>query len=205
MFQKHSLQMAAPQRLPFFIRAGQIVQCSTGTSSNDFEIHFDLLSFISIAQNLGVDFVNVRWQPSLDSLGGGATSIIQQTQVDAAFYLAFKRPTEWPDDEDVGTIQRESERYKAIIYELIALELLAKHPNVIDLLGVSWETDQETEQVWPILLTERSFRGNMSEFLNSEDGTVLNCWDKLRLCAEVATACAAMHSLGKYLKQRFSY
>ncbi|KAH8671940.1 kinase-like domain-containing protein [Tricladium varicosporioides] len=186
----------AAQRLPFFIRAGQVVQFSTGTSSNDLEIHFDLLSFISIAQILGVDFINVRWQPSLDSLGGGATSIIQQTQMDAAFCLAFKRPTEWSDEEDIGTIQHESERYKAIIYELIALELLAEHPNVIDLLGVSWETDQETEQVWPVLLTERSFCGNMSEFLNSEDGTVLNNWDKLRLCAEVAMACAAMHSLG---------
>jgi hypothetical protein len=183
--------------LPFFIRAGKVVQCSTGTNANNRDFHFDLLSFVSIAQKFAVDFVNLTWQPALEALGKGATSTIQQTQIDAAFNLAFKRSIAWSEEYSADTVQQEAERYKAIIYELIALELLRSHPNVIDLLGITWETDSETEQIWPVLLTERSIHGSMADFLQSDSGTQLDYETKLTLCGDVAQACLAMHTLGK--------
>lgn len=187
----------APDRLPFFIRGGKVVQCSNATTANNREFHFDLLSFISIAQKLEVDFVNLTWQPALETLGRGATSTVHQAQIDAQFNLAFKRSMAWSEEYSADTNQQGTERYKAIIYELIALQLLSDHPNVIDLLGITWETDGDTEEVWPVLLTERSVYGSMSDFFGSDIGTNLDSQSKLCLCADVAQACLALHSLGK--------
>ncbi|KFY99987.1 hypothetical protein V498_00364 [Pseudogymnoascus sp. VKM F-4517 (FW-2822)] len=116
--------------------------------------------------------------------------------MDAEFNLAFKRSMAWSEEDFADTDQQEVARYKALIYELIALELLSMHPNVIDLLGITWETDADTEQVWPVLLTERSIYGTMADFLRSEDGVELDCRAKLDLCTDVARACQALHTLG---------
>ncbi|EPE35585.1 Protein kinase-like (PK-like) [Glarea lozoyensis ATCC 20868] len=182
--------------LPFFLRAGRVVDCSTSTNANDHGFHFDLLSFISIAQDFGVDFISLTWQPALEALGRGATSTIQQTQIDAKFNLAFKLSMAWPEEQVADTAQQGFARYKALIYELIALEMLADHPNVIDLVGITWETGGDTHEVWPVLLTERSTEGLMDEFLNSSTGIELNCQSKLELCRDVAQAGQALHSLG---------
>src|SRR6266536_3660588 len=114
--------MAANRPLPFFIRAGKVVQCSAPTDANDRDFHFDLLSFISIAEELEVDFVKITWQPALGELGTGATSTVQQAQVDAEFNLAFKRSTVLSEGDFADTNQQEVARYKALIYELIALQ-----------------------------------------------------------------------------------
>jgi serine/threonine protein kinase len=189
--------MAANHALPFFIRAGKVVQCSASTDANNRDFHFDLLSFISIAEKLDVDFVQTTWQPALEMLGKGATSMVQQAQMDAKFGLAFKRSMAWSEEDFADTKQQEVARYKALIYELIALAVLSKHPNVIDLLGITWEIDAETEQVWPVLLTERSIYGTMADFLPSEIGTNLDCRGKLKLCADIARACQTLHKLGE--------
>jgi hypothetical protein len=189
--------MAANHALPFFIRAGRVVQCSASTDANNRDFHFDLLSFISIAEKLDVDFVQTTWQPALEMLGKGATSMVQQAQMDAKFGLAFKRSMAWPEEDFADTNQQEVARYKALIYELIALAVLSKHPNVIDLLGITWEIDAETEQVWPVLLTERSIYGTMADFLPSEIGANLDCRGKLKLCADIARACQSLHNLGE--------
>jgi hypothetical protein len=181
--------------LPCFIRGGQIVWSSNLAQADNHDYHFDLLSFISIAQSFGIDFINITWQPALESLGKGASSTVQQAQMDATFDLAFKRSTSWSGT--YTTEQQGVERYKAIIYELIALELLIEHPNVIDLIGITWETDGETEEVWPVLLAERSVYGNMFEFLQSATGRALNSLARLGICADVAKACLAVHSLGE--------
>ena len=187
--------MAASRPLPFFIRAGKVVRCSAPTDANDRDFHFDLLSFVSIAEKFGVDFVKITWQPALGELGRGATSTVQQAQVDAEFNLAFKRSVVLSDGDFADTKQQEVARYKALLYELISLELLSKHPNVIDLLGITWEI--ENEQVWPVLLTERSMYGTMADFLPSELGVKLDSRAKLSLCADVARACESLHTIGE--------
>src|SRR4051794_18414929 len=111
--------MAAKRPMPFFIRAGQEVQSSAPTNANDRDFHFDLLSFVSIAEKLGLDLVQTTWQPALKALGKGATSTVQQAQVDAEFNLAFKRSVAWPEEGFADTHQQEAARYKALIYELI--------------------------------------------------------------------------------------
>lgn len=181
---------------PFFLRAGGVVQNSTGTSNYAHDFHFDLLSFLSISRRLEVDLVKVTWQPGLERLGRGATSAIQQAQIDRDLNLAFKRSVPWSTDVGVDTEHLDKERFKALIFELIALESLRRHPCVIDLLGITWETDPDTSQVWPVLLTERSEFGTMAEFLASTTGQGVSLENRLRLCGDVASACQAMHKLG---------
>jgi hypothetical protein len=189
--------MAANRPLPFFIRAGKVIQCSAPTEANNRDFHFDLLSFISIAEKLDIDFVQTIWQPALEVLGKGATSVVQQAQMEANFNMAFKRSMPWSEEDFADTNQQETARYKALIYELIALAALSDHPNVIDLLGITWEIDGEYEQVWPVLLTERSNHGTMADFLSSEMGSQVDCQEKLGLCGDIARACQALHRLGK--------
>jgi len=140
--------------------------------------------------------VSVTWQPALELLGQGASSTVSQAQIDAQINLAFKRSI--PAREGyLDTKQEETERFKALIFELIALELLSRHPHVVDLIGITWETNRETEAVWPVLLTERSAYGSMMDFLQSDEGKTIDTKMKIKLCADVAKACLAMHRLGE--------
>lgn len=180
--------------LPHFYRDGFSIQSSTCTGSNNKDFHFDLLSFISIAVKLGVDLVAISWQPGLAVLGAGSTSTVSQAQVDANINLAFKRSVEWSPDESFSSEKQTSERFKALIFELVALELLRSHPSVINLVGSTWEVDAQTENVWPVLLSERSKYGSLTSYLCSED---VSFPTRLELCADIANACIAMHRLGE--------
>jgi hypothetical protein len=183
--------------LPHFYRDGYSVESSSCTESNNKDFHFDFLSFISIAVKLGVDLVAITWQPGLAVLGAGATSTVQQAQVDAKLNLAFKRSFEWSADETFNSQKQGTARFKALIFELIALELLRSHPNVINLVGVTWEVDAQTENVWPVLLSERSTLGSLASYLDSAGGKEPPFETRLKLCGDIASACIAMHGLGR--------
>jgi hypothetical protein len=154
------------------------------------------LSFISTAAEFSLDFVSVAWQPVLERPIRGAPPMVQQGQIDAGINLAIKRSLIESADY-IATKQQNSSRFRAMVYELIALELLEDHPNVIDSLGISWETDRDTGDVWPVLLTESSRYGNMEIFLQSEEGKALDILSKRKLLQEIATACLAMQNLGE--------
>ncbi|KAL9611241.1 MAG: hypothetical protein Q9167_004095 [Letrouitia subvulpina] len=181
--------------IPYFDRSGLISRSTLPARKADERFHYDLLMFMSLAAKFGVDFVTLTWQPALERLGQGASSTVQQGQIDAHINLAFKRAK--TDLENYsGSENPKAMKFKTIIFELVALELLRNHPNVGDLLGVAWETDAETKEVWPVLLTERSTYGNMATFLDSEDGRTLSTEEKLKLLEDIAGACLAMHRLG---------
>lgn len=184
--------------IPYFDRSELTSRSAFPKIGPGLEFHYDLLTFISLAAKFSVDFVALEWQPALKRLGGGASSTVQQGQVDANVNLAFKRATInfscLTESEESNTL-----RFKSLILELIALELLKDHPNVVNLLGVTWETDKETKEVWPVLLTERSIYGTLSSFLETEEGRALGCEERLKLLADIGSACLAMHKLSEYL------
>jgi hypothetical protein len=182
-------------RLPAFQSARGLIEASTAEVSTQ-DLHYNLLSFFSIAQKLGVNLIKVTWQPGLDRLGRGASSTVQQALIDKRLHMAFKRSVSSNDDFSMDTEKLEKERFQALILEMIALEILRENPHVIDLLGVTYETSANTHQVWPVLLMERSGMGTMEQFLASDEGRQLDGMAKLRLCIQIADACEAMHSLG---------
>jgi len=181
--------------IPYFDRSALITRSAFSARGPDKGFHYDLLTFISLAAKFGVDFVALTWQPALERLGQGASSTVQQGQVDVNVNLAFKRAITDLGDY-AGSENPNAMRFKTVIFELVALELLRHHPNVVDLLGVTWETDAETKEVWPVLLTERSTYGNMATFLESEEGRTLSCEERLKLLEDIARACLAMHTPG---------
>lgn len=192
----NTYQFSDDSGIPYFDRSALISRSAFPARGPDKGFHYDLLTFVSLAAKFGVNFVALTWQPALERLGRGASSTVQQGQVDANVNLAFKRAI--TDLEDyAGSESPNAMRFKTVIFELVALELLRHHPNVVDLLGVTWETDAETKDVWPVLLTERSTYGNMAAFLKSDEGRTLSAEERLKLLEDIARACLAMHKLGE--------
>jgi serine/threonine protein kinase len=165
-------------------------------ASENVVVHYDLLSFISIARGHGLEFMNLSSWPALGTMGAGATSAVEQAQISAKVHLAFKR-SQWEDTDDHRSQQLYINRFKALITEMMALELLRHHPNVIKLVGISWEV--EDEEVWPVLLMERSSIGTLASFIRTERWKDLPTSVKLKLCTDVARAVSKAHNYGMYL------
>jgi hypothetical protein len=162
------------------------------SQKGETSFHYDLLSFLSVALHYKVDLVNTTWQLVFD---GGGTCLINQSQVDAEFFLAFKR-SKWEFAAEGGSQDLYRNRYRVLITELLALEALRHHPNVVNLVGVTWEIDEDSE-VWPVLITQRSGLGNLWGFLQSDEGCKLTTDRKLKLSAEIASSLDEAHSQGK--------
>ena len=188
--------MAQRRHFPHFIGGKAI-----GAQEQPRHEHFDLLAFLSIAVKFSVDLFDDSWQKGVPVLGGGATSLVAQGSLDAKHGLAFKIQTPATSAfMAVSTEQGQKERFKALIYELVALESLRSCPYVIDLIGIAWEVDVESDTVWPMLLTERSDLGSLADFLVSERGRNTSVMERLKLCGDVARSCCAMHETGMIVK-----
>jgi protein tyrosine kinase len=185
-----------PLPLPVFRTARGLVENSTVEFTAAQDIHCDLLSFLSVTQKLNVNMIKVTWQTGLDRLGTGASSAIQQAQIDKQLHMAFKRIVAPIEGTTIDTEQQDRERFRALTLEVVALETLRQHPYVVDLLGMTNETDPDSYQVWPVLLMERAEKGSMAHFLTSDEGQLLSAEEKLSLCRHIAQACKGMHELG---------
>jgi hypothetical protein len=150
--------------------------------------HHDFISFLAVAQRLTIDFLPITWQPALDSLGVGGTSEIRQSVINLHNSLAFKRNT-------LSTAS-EASRYQTLISEISILghPVIRNHANVITLEGICWDISVDDESVWPVLVFEKTEHGDMNQFLNSDVGKRMCFVERLKLCADVATALMAMHS-----------
>jgi hypothetical protein len=126
----------ADSAVPYFDRSGIISRSAFPARGPEKAFHYDLVTFISLAAKFGVDFVAITWQPALERLSRGASSTVQQGQVDANINLAFKRTITDLGDY-AGTEKPGAMRFKTVIFELVALELLKNHPNVVNLLSVT--------------------------------------------------------------------
>ncbi|KAJ2900155.1 hypothetical protein MKZ38_002569 [Zalerion maritima] len=196
--------MAYHNALPYFLRP-KAPDRQVGTNSSDLEgentlRHLDLLGFLSATVKFGVDISIENWvheAPGLPALGGGGTSIVNQARIDDRYGLAFKTPRSaiLNSTGTESTEQSNKNHFRALIYELVALESLRDSKHVIDLVGVSWHVD-EVDQVWPVLLTEQSRLGTLAAFLDSEYGKNASFDRKLKICTDVAKACVAMHRVG---------
>lgn len=72
---------------------------------------------------------------------------------------------------------------------------IQKHDNIVNLLGVAWETDPVNfERHWPVLLIERATLGTLSEFLQQQDSFAFG--EKLALSMDVVLALEVLHQCG---------
>ena len=143
----------------------------------------DILDILGTVQKFDLDLYPLTWLPGLGPIGEGATAEVRQTLATITTDLAFKRT--------LGSVDRS---FWALQSELIVLSqpAMKRHPNVLPLLGVCWDFPRDNE-VRPVLIFERARFGNLTDFMESEQGQALDCDTRLSLCADVANAVITMH------------
>lgn len=149
--------------------------------------HFDLISFLSVAQSTQTDFLPITWHSALQLLGEGGEAEVSQSLVDLQTNFAFKRTKDRTDRD---------KSFEALIAALLVLQnpTFRRHPNISKLIGVCWEVEHESGDIWPVLVSERAPLGDLRQFLDSEQGCSMPVEDRIRLCIDVLSGIEALHS-----------
>ena len=71
------------------------------------------------------------------------------------------------------------------------------HPNIIRLEGVCWDIAFDKEEVWLVLVFEKARHGHLRKFVSTNAGGPIKWDDRVKLCADIATAIMLMHSSSK--------
>jgi len=106
--------------------------------------------------------------------------------------FAFKRV--WRKDQAATSAASEA-IFDSIIREMMILRhpSIQQHPNIVELQGICWDIPYD-EKVWPVLVFEKSQYGDLYEFAKRDVGRQLAFSERLRLCLDIGTAVADMHS-----------
>jgi hypothetical protein len=144
-----------------------------------------------------IDFLPISWQPALARVGKGGSGEIRQSQISLQISFAFKvLHVKYPEDTRRLSNQ---EIFRALMAEVSVLghSLIRGHPNIITIQGICWHIDPETDQVWPVLVFEKSQYGHLGVFMRSADGQIMSLESKINICASIAMAISDMHSASK--------
>ena len=187
--------------LPTFLRGGLTFSSAAPHQSPTTNIHYDLISLLSVAQQCKVDFIPITWQPALESLGEGATAQVSQSLINIQTNFAFKRmrssvasPLCTPD-----VLQAD---FKALVSEILVLRNPPLHriPSILNLEGICWEVKPSGKGVWPVLVSTKAQLGDLQKFMEFENGGGASIHEKIGLCIDVANAIMALHSCSMGLK-----
>lgn len=174
---------------------------SSGDASLTFdterESSIDFLSILGIAQNLGIDFLPITWQPALDTAGYGATAEIRQSLINAQTSFAFKRyKRRWEPQSDA-----DRSKFQRLYFEILILGQpeIRRHPNIIRLEGLCWDISPDRKEVWPVLVFEKTSFGDLTKWSASKEGKTASHDVRLSICADVANAVRHLHTHRRYL------
>ena len=167
---------------------GAFPRYSASTSRTNHVAQSDLIAFLSIAQNCNVDFLPITWQPALSTLGAGGTGTISQSTFISEKPLAFKRFHD-SENPDAGFLPMMSEVL------ILSQPPIRNHPNIVDLEGICWEIKPTTEKAVPVLVFEKA-SWDLQQFMNVCEGMDMVFEDRLKICADVGRAIAALHAYG---------
>ncbi len=187
-----------------FSISGSRFESATPTKA---DLRFDLTTFLGVAQQYGIDFLPITWQPALDQIGRGATAEIRQNPMNLQTSFAFKRPL-FMSSFDIDEF--ESRILPSLIAEISILgsPTIRRHANIIHLEGICWEVLSKEGQnvsrkepilkseggIVPVLVFEKTKHGDLHRFMAHGAGGQLSFLERLRLCSEIAKAVAEMHS-----------
>ena len=148
----------------------------------------DLIAFLSIVQKCDVDYIPITWQPALGTLGAGGSGMISQSTSISEKPLAFKR---FHDSGDPNGA------FLPMMSEVLVLSQppIRNHPNIVDLEGICWEIKPTTKKALPVLIFEKA-PWDLQQFMNAREGMDMVFEDRLKICADVGDAIAALHSYG---------
>ncbi|XTI91181.1 kinase-like protein [Cenococcum geophilum] len=155
------------------------------------------ISVLACAQQFGIDFLGIAWQEGFGSLGRGAQSTIFQADTSVKDRFAFKTSSPY---HRTGAYRD----FSGIFHELLVQIMihghpaLRAHPNILTLEAIGWDLEDPTKRetnVWPVLIFEKTTLENLRGFVVSDTPRAgLDMNDRLGLCADVASALAALHT-----------
>ena len=189
-------------RLISFISSGNSSQSATLASAIATSSSFDLLTFLGIAQSLNIDILPISWDGDQAIIGQGGTAEISQSSINLETAFAFKRLS----SVDSGlSEEQQTAIFEALIAELSVLghKSMRVHRNIHRLEGICWDIEPVSERVWPVLVFEKTQHGDLKKFMESDAGARLDLRNRLRLCAEVATAVSDLHMNGEQSRNVF--
>lgn len=161
---------------------------------------WNFINVLSAAQALLVDFLPITWQPAVDEFGKGGTAELREALVSLQMTFAFKRIRPRYQHALNNTWREQCRRaaFRALMSEITVLghPRIRNHPHISALQGLSWDIESDDE-VWPVLVSEKTLLGDMEKFLLSEPGNSLSRRDRIRLCLEVAIGIRDLHRLGQ--------
>jgi hypothetical protein len=167
------------------------LQSNHGKQGADSEC--DLLTFLAVSQSMQVDILPITWQVTRDIVGKGGTSRINEAAINVQTSFAFKCVSN----------KQKRETPKARIFQTLIIEvtvlshhLLREHPHIVELQGICWDVPADDE-VWPVLVFEKTHFGDLYNFLRLPVGRAFSIAERLKLCVDVATAIIDMHALGR--------
>ena len=154
---------------------------------------YGFIAMLGLAQRLHVPFLPITWQAPLGQMGKGGQAGINEAFVNAQISFAFKlfhRPQQYP--------------FREIAQEMVVLShpMVRQHKHIITLGGICWDIPEDN-QVWPILVFEKSHLGDLYRFARLERFKDLSIEDKLNLCADIGLAIRDMHRNGKLFCEQF--
>jgi serine/threonine protein kinase len=168
----------------------RFVSDSALQARRNIEKTVDIIDFLAAVQKLELDILPITWQSARLPIGAGGTSRINEAIIDVQTSFAFKCVSDDQKEEGIA------KSFQAFISEISILghPLIQDHPNIVDLEGICWDITRD--EVWPVLVFEKSQFGDLYEFLASPPGRALNANERLKLCRSIASALIAMHSFG---------
>lgn len=169
---------------------------SAGSASDK---EYDFLDFLGVAQSLKVDFLPITWQPALDNVGEGGTAVIRQALINLQMSFTFKHL------KHPRSAEEKARNWAALIAELSILghPAIRHHPNVANIAGICWDVVRGGEEVWPVLVFEKTRYGNFDRFMTSGPGNELDSRHRLDMLFDVALAVRDLHATGRFLKPSF--
>lgn len=151
----------------------------------------DFLHLLAILQALRVNILPISWEKARHHFGGGGTSHINQTVVNAKDGIAFK----WIRGDKISNLNK---AYKIAAQEIGVLSqpCFQKDPGIVTLHGICWHI--EDEKVWPVLVFEKSKFGDLFQFAQSEVGRSLGMQERVKICMEIGRTLLSVHSRGMF-------
>jgi hypothetical protein len=156
----------------------------------------DLITFLAAVQLLEIDILPITWQSARKPIGEGATGKINEAVVNMQTSLAFKCVSERQRERE-----SESKILQAFVDEITVLgqPMIRRHPTIVKLQGICWDV-QSDQNVWPVLVFEKSRFGDLGQFLKSPEGRALNITARVMLCMNIGLALLNMHVTSKLLR-----
>lgn len=134
----------------------------------------------------------------LEPVGRGSSFFVQYVPPDETLpwieKIVLKRSMPSVRTQSTAKVQK---RIKSMMLELrlLAHGPLRRHPNIVELMGIAWETDPfDLERQWPILLIERASEGTLSDLLSGTYKCSFHI--KLSLAYDIVCALEALHACG---------